>query len=220
MTKDYLPHGDVPFYEWVKNFLIYVLMYLVKWGLPAGCADRLNELLGKYKLALEVAHDARHSTQDIEKKNEAKEELMAEVRYFVGMYIVYNKNITSDERKVCGLPIYDNTWTPSPDPTTFPVKKKVVRLAEGRIGIYIQDSATGESTKPDGVHGWEILYVVSTQKAMHRDEMTKSTFVTHNPAVLQFDDHQLGMILSFTIRYENTRGVKGPWSEIYYIIIS
>jgi hypothetical protein len=220
MSKDYLPHGDVPFYEWVKNFVIYLLMYLVKWGLPAGCADKLNELLGKYKLALETAHDARHTTQDIEKKNEAKEELMTEVRQFVGMHIAYNKNITNDERKVCGLPIYDNTWTPTKIPDTFPLLDEFLHPAPARIVLKMRDSKTKKAAKPDEVHGTEIRFTVREVQVYDVEDMEQSGFVTRMKALFQFTGKQVRMYFSFCMRYENSRGEKGPWSPVYHIVIS
>jgi hypothetical protein len=220
MAKDYLPHGDVPFLEWVTNFIIYVLMYLVKWGLPAGCADRLNELLGKYKLALEVAHDARHTTQDIEKKNEAKEELMAEVRQFVGRHISYNKLITNDERKVCRLPIYDDTRTPSPIPDFFPMLEKILQKAKARIEVWTVDSKYRKKAKPAYVHGIEIVYLVSREKAQYIRELTHSMFTTRSSFIIQLTDEESTEYFSFAMRYENSRGEKGPWSEIYHIVIS
>jgi hypothetical protein len=220
MHHDYFPRGDAPFLVWVKNFITSVLLYLIKWGLPPDCLDRMKILLKQYDDALEVAHDARHNSQDIAKKNEAKDALEAEVRHFVGMYIAYNKLVTDDERVVCRLPIRDKHLTPAANPTSCPVLWKVDHPAQGRIRIWIHDSVTGRSTKPDKVHGYEIRYKVSHVRVEHWSELDQSTFATRSPAMLQFDDYQLGQIVSFSMRYENTRGVKGPWSEIYYVIIS
>jgi hypothetical protein len=218
--KDYLPGKEKDLLVWMLNFLAKVMLFLSKWKVPATEADDMNDKIGRFKAAKEVVDDKAHTQQDVDKKNMVKKEAIGSVRLFVNYHINGNPNVTLDQRKVCGLTVPDNDPTLSPDPTSTPVKKRVDHPTEGQVRIWIEDSITGLSVKPDGVHGWEARLKVCAERILHRDQLDRSEFVTHNPLVLQFDDYQLGMIISITFRYENTRGVKGPWSEIYYIIIS
>jgi hypothetical protein len=219
-TQDYIPRSEDERASWLSNFAEKGTTYASLWDVPLDAFNALNTKTGKYIAALKVAKDPRHSPVDIAKKNAAEEEAVEEARKLYKHYIVGNDKVTDDQRIDCRLPVYDTDLTPSDTPTSTPEKKRIDHPTEGQVRIWIQDSITGLSLKPDGVHGWEARLKVCAERILHRDQMDQSMFVTHNPMVLQFDDYQLGMILSITFRYENTRGVKGPWSEIYYIIIS
>jgi hypothetical protein len=50
-------------------------------------------------------------------------------------------------------------------------------------------------------------------------ELTHSTFCTRAPLRLTFNGNERGKTLYFATRWENTRSVKGPWSEIMEAII-
>jgi hypothetical protein len=44
-------------------------------------------------------------------------------------------------------------------------------------------------------------------------------FDTDSPLEIEFDEADRGKIVWFAVRWENTRGQKGPWSEIFFAII-
>jgi hypothetical protein len=49
--------------------------------------------------------------------------------------------------------------------------------------------------------------------------LTHSAFDTRSPLKLQFENDLRGKTLYFAMRWENTRGEKGPWSPIMSVII-
>jgi hypothetical protein len=51
------------------------------------------------------------------------------------------------------------------------------------------------------------------------DELIHSTFDTHTPFTVDFDENQRGQKDYFILRRENTRGEKGPRSEIVSAVI-
>jgi hypothetical protein len=51
------------------------------------------------------------------------------------------------------------------------------------------------------------------------DELTHSAIDTNSPFTLSFENDQRGKTVYFAIRWENTRGEKGPCSEILNTII-
>jgi hypothetical protein len=81
------------------------------------------------------------------------------------------------------------------------------------------DSESGRKAKPEGVHGVEIKTVILEAPATEWEQLTDSLFFTKTPGRVSFTGKQRGKMLSLAGRWENTRGVKGPWSEIITIII-
>ncbi|MDR1674846.1 MAG: hypothetical protein LBR86_00005, partial [Tannerella sp.] len=50
-------------------------------------------------------------------------------------------------------------------------------------------------------------------------QLTNSAFFTRTPGELVFSGKQRGRRLYFSMRWENTRGDKGPWNDIDSVII-
>jgi hypothetical protein len=63
--------------------------------------------------------------------------------------------------------------------------------------------------------------VWATLDAMPADwsALTHSVFDTRTPLRLAFDGAERGRRLFYAMRWENTRGDKGPWSEIAETVI-
>jgi hypothetical protein len=217
---NYIPRGDEEFYDWSGNFRSYVLIYQSMWELPSGATAEINTAIGDYRTAYQTVLDVNHTTQDIEKKNEARAVAETAVRGFVNYHVNGNPKVTDDQRKVCGLPIYDRTMTPSPVPDMFPVGTEVSQPAKARIKIKTVDSKLKKKAKPPGVHGIELAYVVGPKPAEHVREMTHSLFSTRTTIVVQLTDEESAEYFSFFMRYENTRGEKGPWSPVYHVVVS
>jgi hypothetical protein len=73
--------------------------------------------------------------------------------------------------------------------------------------------------KPAGQHGAEVGWLLSDTPPLRWDELTHSAIDTNSPFTLSFENDQRGKTVYFAIRLENTRGEKGPWSEIMNAII-
>ena len=128
-----------------------------------------------------------------------------------------NTRVTDDERLAVGITVPDRKPTPAPVPATYPVASidtSVIR----RLGIHFRDSAATSTAKPKGVHGAEIKWVIADEKPTV-DALTQSSFDTRTPYTMEFDDANRGKTVWMCLRWENTRGEKGPWGEMINAII-
>jgi hypothetical protein len=87
------------------------------------------------------------------------------------------------------------------------------------VEIHFRNAGAGRRAKPAGVHGAEIAWAVLDNMPSSWNELTNSSFDTRTPFRLTFDGKQRGKRLYFAIRWENTRGEKGPWSDITGTVI-
>jgi hypothetical protein len=87
------------------------------------------------------------------------------------------------------------------------------------VKINYRDMNERGTAKPKGVHGVEIAWEILDTPPVNWEQLTHSAFDTRTPAQLVFHGEQRGRTLYFALRWENTRGEKGPWSEIYGTII-
>jgi hypothetical protein len=87
------------------------------------------------------------------------------------------------------------------------------------VEIHFRDADSDRKAKPAGVHGVEVAWAVLDATPENWEELTHSSFDTHTPLVLSFERDQRGKTLYFALRWENTTGEKGHWSDIQSAII-
>jgi hypothetical protein len=128
--------------------------------------------------------------------------------------------VTNDDLLGMSLPQRTSGRKPSPIPVDSPdADADTSRIR--RVGIHYYESAgTHKRGKPDGVHGAETRWgVFDTSQEVTIEQLTHSSFDTRSPLVLEFKDEQRGKVLYFALRWENTRGEKGPFGPILKAII-
>jgi hypothetical protein len=129
-----------------------------------------------------------------------------------------NTRLTEDQRLELGLTDYDPTRTPSEKPRSWPVVV-IMPVGPGLLRLDIVDSESKRRAKPHGVHGCEIRKGILTQPPVSPEDIPHSEFATRTPCILEFDLSLRGKTVYICLRWENTRGEKGPWCEILSAII-
>jgi hypothetical protein len=56
-------------------------------------------------------------------------------------------------------------------------------------------------------------------KVTNADRLSNSAFDTGSPAILIFTGDDSGRTVYLALRWENTRGEKGPWSDIAIVTV-
>jgi hypothetical protein len=218
MNHDYIPRRDGDFLVWVKIIFTSVAANAAKWNLSPSSWSHIDLLIAKYEAALKKSQDPNSGVADTLEKNQAREALEKAVRKFVKEHLEYNSLITDEERMHMGLPVHDSHPTPVTAPNTYPVLS-IKLLSPGVIEIHAVDSESGRKAKPAGVHGFEVKIAIVDEPATDWEQLTDSRFFTRTPGQISFTGKQRGKKLSLAGRWENTKGVKGPWSEIITVII-
>jgi hypothetical protein len=129
-----------------------------------------------------------------------------------------NPLVTDDDRRSMGIVIRDTTRTPVKSPKSYPefiIDSSIIRC----LIILFWDFGSKSKAKPYGVHGAEIRWAMLDHAPLSIDELVHSGFDTHSPFELTFDESERGKAVYFCLRWESTRGDKGPWSEIVMAII-
>ncbi|MDR2534275.1 MAG: hypothetical protein LBC81_05845 [Tannerellaceae bacterium] len=134
-------------------------------------------------------------------------------------FIKHHPLTTSVDLVEMGFPIYDAIRTPSPEPTTTPIAV-LVRKGLGVIEIRYFDGTTRRRGKPRGMHGAEIRWaVLPANPGNDYTKLINSEFDTASPFVITFPPEDFGKTFYCSMRWENKRGIKGPFSQIYSLII-
>jgi hypothetical protein len=219
MSTDYIPRSDGKFLTWVKNLFAYLVTNASRWNLnPSSWAHINPPMISAYENALAKAQDPNSGVADTLEKNETRDTLKKATRIYVKEHLEYNSLITDEERLHMGLPVHDPHPTPASDPHTYPLLSTKLP-APGVVEIHAVDSESRRRAKPAGVHGFEVKTAILETPATDWAQLTDSIFFTRTPGQISFSGAQRGKMLSLAARWENTRGVKGPWSEIITVII-
>jgi hypothetical protein len=109
--------------------------------------------------------------------------------------------------------------SPVPVPSGVP-HLDIYHPSEGVVEVHFKDKRSVHRAKPRGVHGVEFLWGLLDRPPVSRDELTRGAFDTRTPYRFVFGIEEVGKSMYIAARWENTRGAKGPWSELYQTMIS
>jgi hypothetical protein len=219
-NSDFIPGKDAEFAQWARSFITALLPMCERIGFPVDLYQQLvtenNTFADKYNLA--EAPSTRTKVIVLE-KNEARKVLTQTLRQAVGEYISRNHLVTDIDRESLGLPIRKTTRTPAPVATTFPDIDVDSRMIRQLTFHFYEQGKKKSRAKPQGQHGAEIRWAIRDTAPTVISELINSSFDTHTPFTLIFDENLRGKTVYFCLCWENTRGEKGPWSKIQSAII-
>jgi hypothetical protein len=220
IRNNYIPNRDRDFLVWVITLLMYLMSRVTKFKVPQEEYDLLEGEKNTYAQKLDVANaDATRTPLNILEKNLAKKVLDKHIRRFVKSYLINNPLLTESDLKMLGLPIHKTTRTPAPVAETAPSfginSGSICRL----IIHFYESDGEHKRAKPAGQHGAEIRWMISDVPMDDANELIHSSFDTRTPFTLEFSGHDRGKTVYLALRWENTRGQKGIWSEIRKAII-
>jgi hypothetical protein len=167
----------------------------------------------KFKQAyLEWEDSSTRTKEDADNMNDADKLLRPAFRELYKI-MTANPVVTDADLERMGFP-----KRPTGEYTPAPVEKEppgfeIIPLPGHQIRIdYFPIGQKHKSAKPDGQHGIEIKWGFSDVPVQDPELLDHSNFDTATPAILSFSGSDLGRKLYLALRWENTRGQKGPWS--------
>jgi hypothetical protein len=216
---DFVPRADKLFHAWLIALIAYLKQKYLIWNIPEEEVNSLDMLTTDFDKALKIAANTVTRTKvTVQAKNDARKAVANRLRAVLKLYITYNRAVTDADRDAMGLPIHKTTRTPVADITTTPYAK-ILLPSPAVVEIDFRDSGSSGKAKPRGAHGVETVWAILDSPPTDWEQLVHSSFSTHAPLRLTFNGSERGKILYFALRWENTRGKKGPLSEIFKVII-
>jgi hypothetical protein len=126
--------------------------------------------------------------------------------------------VTDEDRRNMWLPIHKTARTTTAMISSVP--EAIVKMPSPAVlEIEFRGAGAKNKAKPEGMHGCEIRGVISESPVTEWGQLADSYFDTHSPLKINFTGEDRGKRFYFALRWENNRGEKGEWSEIYFAII-
>jgi hypothetical protein len=169
---------------------------------------------------LDWGNPAQRTLAMTERLRSAEKTFKPAYRQFYISYLKPNPQVTNEDLVDMSLPkrTHREGYRYATMPGNFP-QASIVLPDPAIVEFHFRDAGSTHKAKPAGVHGAEIRWAILDAPTKEWSELTHSSFAIHTPHRLTFEHHQRGETLYYALRWESTRGEKGPWSEIRNAII-
>jgi hypothetical protein len=212
--SDVIPDSVEGFNTMMNQFVPYVAGHAVAVGLTTGQATALtNGLQGwsdayddnKLKAAAASAATAAQRDAWIALEKLARPAIQT---------IQNHAGVTDEMRQLMGLPIPDRIRTRAAVPTTRPVLRVETREHLQHV-LHWRDEATPKSkAKPKGVRGAQVRVHIGPNPPAELEEFTWVALDSGTPYLQVHAAGDAGKMAYYALRWENTRGETGPWSDV------
>ena len=213
-SRDFIPRRDANFNLWQDSLVEYTEQNLIPWGIAENDFTALKSIQRNWIIAFTKASNKQNRTAaDVMAKDEAGVDFKKVIRVFVAQWLANNTNVNDADRTRMGLTVKTGTRTATLKPASYPVAT-IDFSTRLRHTIHFSDEASPlRKAKPEGVHGCEIYMKVDGDAPRDVTEMTYVATNTATPYVLTFDGTKAGKTIYYWLRWVNTRGECGPWSN-------
>jgi len=210
---DYIPAADAEFNAWQTNFLDYASANSVELGLDAADLTPLEAAQAEWETdfpahvtAVANAESARAD------KDEARGGYVALVRALVRR-LQASATITDAQRAALGITVPGMNPTPAGPPETRPLVSIDCAQRLRHIIGFVDETTPTRRAKPAGVLGAEIWVKVGGDAPTDPSELRFLGLSTRAPFTADYPGTDGGQIAYYWVRWANSRGEQGPWSE-------
>ncbi len=229
--SNYIPRPDGNFSAWANHYYDAVKKFYDAQGLDPDLLTPLQKALETWN-ARHPAHVALQAEAEggRQAKDQARAELEREIRPVTNFVQGYPKTTDADRAEI-GITVRDTSKTPSPTPTTRPLVSvdPAARLTH-ELRLVDEGSPTRRG-KPEGVAGAEVWVKLIAPPAASQPANSPSgaseadpigdpatfsflTMTTRPTLRTNFRAADGGKTAVYMLRWVNTRGEKGPWSDV------
>ncbi|MDR1115084.1 MAG: hypothetical protein LBL33_02835 [Tannerella sp.] len=219
MGNDYLPSNPYEFLNKMRNIRAQAYKNYSRWDISQAAILKLDAPIAAFDAAILISENAETRTSAaIAKRNLMRANLEAVGRPFIQGHLIKNPNVSDDELKAMDLPVHDRHPTPAPDPTEAPELEPAPKT--GGV-IEVKFRRVAGRGKPRGVKTIEISMIITDSPVPPADwtALHENVLATRSPVRITRSGHERSKWLHLAGRWVNTRGVKGPWSDIISIVI-
>jgi len=209
-TSATFPRKEADLNSYFQIVVAFLIANATRLLVSAANKAAITAQLATWNTAYPLAQNPDTSTKTaIDNKNIARDELVTTLRS-IYKDIPYSV-LTPQDRNTLGITEPSTSRTPAPVPSTKPAGTVDTskRLAH-TINFY--DSEGTGIAKPDGVRGCQIWLKIGSP-ATSPKELDYLATDTKTPYTHEFEGEDAGKMVYYWLRWENTRGETGPWSE-------
>jgi hypothetical protein len=217
-TQDYIPKNPDTFHAFQGNYVSEVEENLPQWQISDVDIAPLKTQQAAWDIVYPAAAIPNNRTPaDVLARQERQAEYTKVIRTFTNQHLANNPLVSNADKERLGLHIHSNSRHPAPDPTSSPTIIRIDTSERQQHTIHFADES-GSRAKPAGVHSCEFFMKKGSPPATDA-ELVYVGIDTRSPFTINFDSSEVGQTVYYRLRWVNTRGVHGPWSEQWNAVI-
>ena len=211
---DLIPQNDSDFDKLQTQFVAAVAAAPATYGVPAADVAQLQTDQTTWNAAYPAHVRAQEAAATAaQQKVSARTKLAKDIR---GTAKKINGNVGVDNalRKSAGLPTQDGVRTPATTPATKPLGRAE---PEGHfmVALHVADELTPKrAARPRGTDGYQVWMHVGDPQPADPTGYVFVKRVTRTPYVDVHPASDAGKTVYYLLRWENSKGDPGPWSDV------
>ncbi|HEY5043936.1 MAG TPA: hypothetical protein VIK53_18340 [Verrucomicrobiae bacterium] len=210
---DYIPNSDADFDNWLALFLAYLTANTAALGLTPNDLAPLTAAAAGWAAAFPASETAQAAASAAAvSKDHARATAEAVARPLV-QQLQASPLVTDAQRQLMKITVRATTRTRASVPATAPMAIVDTSQRLQHIIDFRDSSSPKSKAKPAGVAGCEIWNKVGSPAPTDISQMAYVATDTATPYLAAYTGAQAGQTACYWLRWVNTRGEKGPWSE-------
>lgn len=211
---DYIPAGDSEFDVWENNFVSYATANAAALGLdPLADLPPLTAAQATWDADFAANATAQAAAQSARQgKDAARAAFEAVIRPLVAR-LQASPDVDDTERAGLGITVPDRIATPAAIPATRPVVSVDTSQRLQHTVSFADEATPARIAKPSAVMGAEIWVKIGDPPPLDPSELTFLALDTRTPYTAKYAGADANKVAHYMLRWVNTRGEKGPWSE-------
>jgi hypothetical protein len=212
-NSSYLPSKEADLVDWADNFVTVLTAHATAWQVPADEVTALTAALNAFKPLHEQAAGPDSTAVIVEQKNEAKAALVTLIRNMVNYRLANPAVVNNAARVELGLHVKDTNPTPVGPPTTAP-EIELTFPGIRRIDVHFKDESSSSKARPAGTNGAVVFWEFSETPITDLNALSHSALATKTPYRFEFGEADRGKRIYVALRWQSSRGDRGPASSI------
>ncbi len=213
MPNDSIPTPDPEFHTWVVPFSAYVAANATVMGVDPADVAPLTAAVTVWTTAYPAHKTASGSAIAARtNKDQARSGIENVARPLIQQLQASSK-VTDAQRNSMKINVRSTSRTPASVPTTSPMASVDTSRRLQHVISYRDSTSPNSKKKPAGVAYCEIWAKVGGPAPTDVSQLTYLGNASKTPQMEEYTGAQAGLTVYYWLRWVNTRGDKGPWSE-------
>ncbi len=210
---DYVPGGDADFNAWQANFVTYANANLANLGLVLPDLLSIMSAQGAWTPSLTAHVAAQANAQSARATKDGNRTVFETAIRALVRRLQASPSVSDAEREALGITVRDSVATAAATPTTRPICQVDTSQRLRHTINFADESTPTRKAKPAGVMGAEIWVKIGPTPPVDPSELTFLAVDTRTPYTREYPGTEGGKQAHYMLRWVNTRGETGPWSE-------
>lgn len=213
MGKDYIPDSDAELASFLDNFTTRLQADKGKFSIVDAQASEMVTANSDFQSARAAVAEAQDNLNaKMEALKQAKQNAISKTRE-ITRQLQANPSMTDEDRAAYRITVRDRQPTRVPVPQSFPVvvidnSKRLQQTLR-----YFDVNTPSSQARPQGIASAEIRRYIGATPPSGPEQFERLDESRRSPYVVQYTGADAGKTAYYMMRWVNSRGERGPWSE-------